>query len=212
MAKLITESSFEVICESANDGKDFYVSGIFSTADVRVANGRTYPRTILEREAKKLMESSIRDKNCYGELEHPLNRPNTLLERAAILIENLDWRGNDLVGKAYVLDTPMGNTLKGIMKRGKVGISSRGLGTVSEAGLVENSFNLLSYDIVSNASNPNSKVINGIYEGQEFYTSEEMKSGLITEEDNKEKLILEAKKEHTKKVWQVLKQIEKNWI
>jgi hypothetical protein len=82
-------------------------------------------------------------------------------------IENLEWKGNNVYGKAKLLDTPMGQIAKTLVKEGSMGISSRGLGTVAEDGYVNEDFNLITYDLVTDPSNKPSWV-NGIYEGQEF--------------------------------------------
>lgn len=208
---LITESNFDIIIESANSDKDFYISGIFSTADVKNKNGRIYPKPILEREIKKLLDESIKNKCCWGEIEHPLNRAIPSLKEAAILVESLDWHGNDVVGKAIVLDTPNGELLKSIMKKGRVGISSRGVGTVSESGLVESNFSLYTWDVVSSASNFNSKFVNGIYESELFMTQEELNK--INKQKNiedKKILVKEAQEKYKKHIFQVLDNISKN--
>jgi len=195
MAKLITETSEQIITESI--GKDLYVSGIFSSAGVKNHNGRVYERTILEREITKVM-SQVKERSLYGQLNHP-ERPEIDLEKVAILIEELSWKGNDVVGKAKVLGrTYCGGILKGIIEDGgRIGISSRGLGTVSESGTVNEDFNLICWDIVSDASNPASKYINGIYEEREF--------GPV----NNTVTMKEAQEKAFKHIWQVLKNIEK---
>ena len=114
-------------------------------------------------------------------------------------------------GKAEVLDTPMGNIAKTMIKKGKMGISSRGLGTVDEDGNVNEDFNLLTWDLVTDPSN-NPSWVKGIYEGCEFNIKGQ-EIDLETErkkEAEKEAQIKEALEYHKKKVWQVIKDIEKN--
>jgi len=191
--KLITETSNSIITESID--KNLFVSGIFSSAAIKNNNGRMYEKKLLEREVNKVMEQ-VKGKSLYGQLNHP-EKPDIDLEKVAILIEDLSWQGNDVMGKAKVLDTTCGNTLKGIINSGgKVGISSRGLGTVSESGTVNEDFNLICWDIVADASNPGSKYINGIYEGKEFTT-------VNTD-------IAEAENKYVKHIWQVIQNITKN--
>jgi hypothetical protein len=95
------------------------------------------------------------------------NCPEINPDKIAIRVESLDWKGNDIIGKAKVLDTPMGNIAKTLVKEGGIGISSRGLGTVGSDGRVNDDFNLLTWDLVTEPSNSPSWV-RGIYEGKEW--------------------------------------------
>lgn len=184
-AKLITETSYDIELYEKDD-KNLYIVGIFSSADVKNANGRIYPRSLLEREVNKLMTTSIKNRTALGELGHPIS-PETSLERAAILTEHLEWNGNNVYGKARVLNTPHGKILKTLLKeRVQVGISSRGLGTVSKDGIVEDSLQILVWDAVSSPSNPGSWV-SGIYEGREFEIPGE-NINMITEEEKQKAL------------------------
>jgi hypothetical protein len=162
--KLITETSYDF---ALTEGKDqsMYIAGIFSTAEMENNNKRKYGRKILEREVNKVQDKI--GKNClWGELGHPPN-PEVNPDKIALKIENLEWKGNNVYGKAKLLDTPMGQIAKTLVKEGQMGISSRGLGTVAEDGYVNEDFNLITYDLVTDPSNKPSWV-NGIYEGQEF--------------------------------------------
>jgi hypothetical protein len=199
MAVLITETSNKIVTESI--GKDLYVSGIFSSAGVKNKNGRVYEKSILDREMNRVM-SQVNEKSLYGQLNHP-EKPEIDLEKVAILVEDLYWKGDDIIGKAKVLNnTYCGGILKGIIESGgRVGISSRGLGTVNEDGKVNEDYNLICWDIVSDASNPGSKYINGIYEGKEFTINNTNTSSKIT--------IEEAKKEAYKHIYKFIKNIEK---
>ena len=214
MAKLICEVSDEIIVESIDD-KNFYVSGVFSSYGVKNKNGRTYTESVLKREANKLQED-IKNKCLFGELSHPA-RPSIDPSEIAILIEDLSWQGQHLMGKALVLDTPKGKIAKEIMKHGKLGISSRGLGTVNESGYVNEDFKCVTWDLVLGASNPASKFVNGIYEGEEFFTMDELSrinnekeaQKILQESQDKEKEILEAQNMLKSKIWQVLDKIQK---
>jgi len=164
--KLITETSHDVeLWESKS--KVPYIIGVFSTAEVKNANGRRYTKNILEREVNSLIKEKINTKSAWGELQHPSSSEVNLAD-AAILIEKLEWKGTDVYGKARLLDTPKGKIAQELVKVGNIGISSRGLGTVSESGYVNDDFNLITYDLVSDASNPNSRFVNGILEGVDF--------------------------------------------
>lgn len=192
--KLITETTYNINTKS--DDKNLYIEGIFSSAGKKNKNGRVYPKWILEREISKY-RNSIAEKISLGELNHP-DHPDVNLERAAILIEDLNWEGDNVLGKAKVLSTPCGNIARQLIEDGvKIGISSRGLGTVNENNnYVNEDYNLLCFDLVSNPSNHGSWM-NGIYEGKEFAN--------ITNE----KLIEEAKSEYKKKIWTVLEKLKK---
>jgi hypothetical protein len=199
--KLITETSYDVepVITEKKSG-NLYIAGIFSSAEIQNANGRKYPKDILSREIKNLIESKIANKTCVGEVNHPMT-PEVNLDRAAILIEGLEWRGNDVYGKAKVLSTPMGNVVRALINDGvSVGISSRGVGSVSEeTSCVNEDFQLITYDLVSSASNPGSYV-KGIYEGKSFdvYSEEDM---------DKELQAKKYQEEWSKKIWQVLENI-----
>jgi len=167
MAKLITEASYNVeIYESKN--KDIkFIAGIFSSADIMVANGRKYPKSILEREVEKINEQ-VNNKCCWGELGHPPS-PDLNLDRVAILITDLSWKQNNVYGKAEIVeDTPCGKIAKALVEKGKIGISSRGLGSINEnTKEVNEDFKLVTWDLVGTPSNKSSW-INGIYEGKEW--------------------------------------------
>ena len=167
MAFLITETSAQIeLWENTN--KTPYIVGVFASAEVKNANGRKYKRSILEREVDKFMSEKVKTKTAWGELSHP-ESSEINLDRAAIIIEGLEWKGNDVIGKAKILSTPTGQIVKSLMSEGNIGISSRGLGTVNESGYVNEDFTLLCWDIVADASNPGSKFMNGILEGRTFF-------------------------------------------
>lgn len=192
--KLITETSYDFQTKQTNTGS-LYVDGIFSSVNKKNRNGRIYSKNIFEREVNKF-QNFVKDKTAIGELEHP-ESPTINLKNSAILIENLSWSGDDLYGKAKVLNTPCGRIAKGLIEDGvRIGISSRGLGTVDE-NYVNEDFSLITYDLVSRPSNFGSWV-NGVYEAEDFNSI------------NNNKLLEEAKKEYKKMVWQVIEKIEKN--
>jgi hypothetical protein len=165
MLKLITEMSYDVTLSEGSRSKDLYIVGIFSTAEAENNNKRKYPREILERELKKIHEK-VSNRYLWGELGHPPS-PEINPERIAILVEGLEWKGNNVYGKAKILDTPMGKIARTLVKEGKLGISSRGLGTVNDDGYVNEDYKLICYDLVTDPSNHPSWV-NGIYEGETF--------------------------------------------
>ena len=162
--KLITEMSYDLQL-SESKAKGTHIVGIWSTAELKNNNSRVYKKDILEREIGKV-QKKVEEGTLWGELGHPPN-PEINPERIAVLTSMLEWRGNDVYGKAKVLDTPMGQIAKTLIKEGKMGISSRGLGTVSEDGYVNEDFNLITWDLVTDPSN-NPSWVNGIYEARTF--------------------------------------------
>jgi len=165
--KLITEMSYEFEVVEDKKGGDIHIVGIYSSAEVENNNGRRYKKELLEREADKIAEK-LDNKSLWGELGHPPN-PEINLDKIAILTKELKWEGNNLYGKSKVLDTPMGKIAGTLIKEGKIGISSRGLGTVGDDGYVNEDFKLLTYDLVTDPSN-NPSWVKGVFEDKEWYT------------------------------------------
>ncbi len=143
-----------------NNGK-LIVSGVLQRADAKNQNGRVYPRDTLVREAKKYAETFIRERRALGELDHP-DSSVVNLNNVSHNVKEMSWKGDDLVGTVEVLSTPAGNILKELFKSGiKLGISSRGLGSVKEINegddenptvKVQPDFELIAFDFVSNPS------------------------------------------------------------
>jgi hypothetical protein len=147
----------EMISESMekNNGR-LMVKGVLQRADAQNQNGRVYPRNILMREAKKYAEINIKERRALGELDHP-DSSVVNLNNVSHNVTEMHWDGNDLVGTVEVLSTPSGNILKELFKCGiKLGISSRGLGSVKQLGEgsveVQDDFELIAFDFVSNPS------------------------------------------------------------
>ena len=163
--KLITEMSYDFEIAESKNSKDMFAVGIFSSAELLNNNKRMYKKGILEREVVKVQEK-IEKKCLWGELGHPPN-PEVNPDKIALRTTQLEWRGNDLYGKAKILDTPMGLIAKTLVKEGQMGISSRGLGTVGEDGYVNEDFHLITWDLVTDPSN-NPSWVNGIFEGNDF--------------------------------------------
>ena len=141
---------------STNDGK-LVVKGVLQRAEAQNQNGRVYPKDLLTREAKKYTENFIQQKRALGELDHP-DSSVVNLQNASHNVMEMHFNGNDLVGTVEVLGTPSGNILKELFKSGiKLGISSRGLGSVEAIGengaqQVQPDFELIAFDFVSNPS------------------------------------------------------------
>lgn len=138
-----------------NNGK-IIVSGVLQRAEAKNQNGRIYPRNILIREVKKYQQNQIKENRALGELDHPESSVVNL-KNVSHNVLKCEWDGNDVVGTIEILPTPSGNILQNLLGAGiRLGISSRGLGSVKEIneGTVEvqDDFELIGWDFVSNPS------------------------------------------------------------
>tara|TARA_Y100000593_G_scaffold87157_1_gene167143 strand:+ start:909 stop:1523 length:615 start_codon:yes stop_codon:yes gene_type:complete len=164
--KLIVDyMPFEITPQQINEsleknGGKLVVQGVLQRADAKNQNGRVYPRETLVREAKKYSETFIRERRALGELDHP-DSSVVNLNNVSHNVKEMAWKGDDLVGTVEVLSTPSGNILKELFKSGiRLGISSRGLGSVKEMNEgeegetveVQPDFELIAFDFVSNPS------------------------------------------------------------
>ena len=145
-----------IIRESKERPGVFEVEGIMQRAVAKNQNGRTYSKEILERECDRYMNEFVKRGNAFGELDHP-ESPVVELKNASHVVKDLWWKGNDLMGKVELLNTPCGNIVKEIIKAGHtIGISSRGTGSVQQTNEgtleVQPDFELVCWDFVSNPS------------------------------------------------------------
>lgn len=147
-----------MILEAAtmNPNGTIKIRGILQRANSKNQNGRIYPKPILERESAKYLSEFVTERRALGELDHP-EATVVNLRNVSHNITEMHWEGDDLVGTIEILSTPMGNIVKELMKNGiRLGVSSRGVGSVKELGEgiveVDNDFNLICFDIVSNPS------------------------------------------------------------
>lgn len=167
--KLITEVTQEVkyITEKKETGgKNVYIEGIFMQTEKVNRNGRIYRKPIVEKEIERY-QSLINGKRALGELGHPPN-PSINLDKVSHLITNLRFEGNDIYGKAKILDTPMGKIAQNLIEEGVCfGVSSRGLGSVKQlkdgVNEVQDDFHLATVDIVADPSAPDA-FVQGIME------------------------------------------------
>lgn len=206
--KLITEvnESCEVITEANADTgkKSYFIEGIFMQGDVKNRNGRIYPSQTLEKEMTRYQKEFIEPKRALGELGHP-DGPQINGDRVSHLITSMRREGNDFYGKAKILGTPMGEIVKSLLDEGvKIGVSTRGLGSVKERnGIMEvqNDFHLSTVDIVTDPSAPNA-FVNGIMENREYYYDIASGSWRATE------VIEEIVEEVEKKINRVVRRID----
>jgi len=139
------------------EGEEITLAGVMQRAEMENGNGRIYPQPVLAREIenyKKLVEES----RALGELDHP-DSSVVELKNASHLVTYIEMRGNDVMGKVKILDTPSGKILKDLITSGvKLGISSRGLGSLKEKSgkkYVQDDYQLICFDMVSEPSTPN---------------------------------------------------------
>jgi hypothetical protein len=146
----LTENEKRMVRE---DGAMF-LTGVMQRADAQNGNGRIYPRSILEREMGNY-QKLIKERRALGELDHP-DQAVINLANASHLVTESWWDGNDVMGKIQILNTPSGKILRSLVESGvTLGISSRGMGSVTENAqgtIVEDDFNLVCYDMVSEPS------------------------------------------------------------
>jgi len=172
--KLITEtldSQLDYLVEKDEKGnKNLYLEGIFMQAEQQNRNKRIYPKTVLAEACNKYIKEQVETGRAVGELNHP-DGPSINLDKVSHRITELRWDGNNVVGKALILNTPMGNIVKGLMEGGcKLGVSSRGMGTVENKNnktYVREDFMLSTVDIVQDPSAPEA-FVNGIMEGVDW--------------------------------------------
>ena len=171
--KLITEhlDKLEYFTEAKDNGeKNVFIKGVFMQAEQENRNNRIYPKAILEAACGKYVKEQVKTGRAVGELNHP-EGPAINLDKVSHRITELNWDGNDVVGKALILDTPMGKIVKGLVEGGcKLGVSSRGMGTVEQKEgktYVKSDFVLSTVDIVQDPSAP-SAFVEGIMEGVEW--------------------------------------------
>ncbi len=158
MAQLLVDvTPFKpIIRESKDKPGVFEVEGVMQRAVAKNQNGRTYSKAILMREAERYISEFVKNGNAFGELDHP-ESPVVSLKNASHIVKELYWKGNDLMGRVELLNTPSGNIVKEIIKAGHtIGISSRGTGSVQQTNEgtleVQGDFELVCWDFVSNPS------------------------------------------------------------
>ena len=166
-----TETDVQCIVEKKEDGsKSHMIEGIFAMAESKNRNGRVYPKSIMESAVNKYVNEQVSKNRAVGELNHP-DGPTVNLDKVSHKITELKMKGNNVMGKAQILDTPMGNVVKGLLEGGvQLGVSTRGMGSLEQrngAMYVKDDFILNTVDIVQDPSAPNA-FVNGIMEGVEW--------------------------------------------
>lgn len=166
-----TETDVQCIVEANDKGeKSYVIEGIFAMAESKNRNGRIYPKAIMEKAVDKYVTDQVMTKRAVGELNHP-EGPTVNLDKVSHLITTLEWAGDNVMGKAQILDTPMGKIVKGLLDGGvQLGVSTRGMGSLETrngAMVVKDDFILSTVDIVQDPSAPEA-FVNGIMEGVDW--------------------------------------------
>jgi len=172
--KLITEyiqEDLSYFTEASKSGeKNTFIEGIFMQTEAKNRNGRMYPKKIMEGAVNKYVKEQVSKGRAVGELNHP-NGPTINLDKVSHRITDLRFEGNDVVGKALVLNTPMGKIVKGLIEGGvQLGVSSRGMGSIenkNSMSVVKDDFHPATIDIVQDPSAHNA-FVNGIMEGVDW--------------------------------------------
>lgn len=137
----------------SEDGKDLYMKGLFIQGEVKNQNGRVYPKEEIQRAVESVKQRLGKGETVMGELDHP-EELQINLDRVSHIITDMQFDDNDGLGKLKIIDTPMGNIAKALLKAGaKLGVSSRGSGNVNESGKVSE-FDIVTVDIVAQPSAP----------------------------------------------------------
>lgn len=172
LIKEVYEQTSYIVEEKLGKGKEYFIEGIFLQSERKNRNGRMYPESVMDNEVKRYVESYVAKNRAYGELGHP-DTPSINLDRVSHLITDLRKEGTDYVGKAKILDTPMGKIAKGLLDGGaQLGVSSRALGSLrmNKEGVqvVQDDFMLsTAADIVADPSAPDA-FVRGIMESCEW--------------------------------------------
>jgi len=173
--KLITEvydTTKVIVEEKLGKGKQYFIEGIFLQSELKNRNGRMYPEKVMDKEVQRYCEEYIDKNRAYGELGHP-DSPSINLDRVSHMIVGLRKEGTNYIGKAKILDTPMGKIAKGLLDGGaNLGVSSRALGSLKSNSegvqIVQDDFMLsTAADIVADPSAPDA-FVRGIMEGHEW--------------------------------------------
>ena len=165
-----TDERLDYLTEEKDGKKNVFIEGVFMQSESENRNKRIYPKEVLAEAVKKYVTEQVKTGRAVGELDHPTG-PTINLDKVSHKITNLKFEGNNVVGRALILDTPMGKIVKGLMEGGvKLGVSSRGMGTVEQKDnktYVKDDYILSTVDIVQDPSAPKA-FVDGIMEGVEW--------------------------------------------
>jgi hypothetical protein len=177
-----TDSNIECYTEATkNGGKQHVIEGVFMQADQKNRNGRIYEKQILQAAVEKYVVEQVKSGRAVGELNHP-EGPTINLDKVSHKITDLRFEGSNVIGKASILKTPMGQIVEGLLEGGvKLGVSSRGMGSLVQkngTSYVGKDFMLATVDIVQDPSAPEA-FVNGIMEGVDWIWN----NGILTAQE-----------------------------
>jgi hypothetical protein len=157
--KLLRESEIfdlTILTEGEGASKSLFIEGCFAQSEKKNRNGRIYPKQVMESSMGAYLNDFVNQRRAIGELSHPENRPMPKPEFASHLITSLRFEGNDVIGKAKILNTPQGQVVKGLLEGGvQLGVSTRGLGSIEERSgttYVKNDYLVTAVDVVGDPS------------------------------------------------------------
>jgi len=168
----VTESTNLIVENKLGKGKEYFIEGIFLQSELKNRNGRMYPESVMDNEVARYIKESVDNNRAYGELGHP-DTPSINLDRVSHMIVSLKKEGTNYIGKAKILETPMGMIARGLLDGGaNLGVSSRALGSLKTNNegvqVVQDDFMLsTAADIVADPSAPDAYV-RGIMENKEW--------------------------------------------
>lgn len=210
--KLIKEiiEKVDYLIEESNGKKSLFISGPFLVSETKNKNNRMYKHDTMRKEVDRYTEEYIKKNRAFGELGHP-ETPTINLDRVSHMIVGLKENGKHWIGKAKILDTPMGNIAKSLIEGGaQLGVSSRGMGSlknVNGVNIVQDDFHLATAaDIVADPSAPGA-FVQGIMEGKEWM----LVNGVWTEKDHSE-AVREIRKASNNDIEKVSLRIFENFI
>jgi len=169
--EVFEQTSF-VVESKLGKGKEYFIEGVFLQSELKNRNGRMYPESIMDNEVGRYMKEYVEKNRAYGELGHP-DTPSINLDRVSHLITSLRKEGTNYIGRAKILETPMGQIARGLLDGGaNLGVSSRALGSLKANNegvqIVQDDFMLsTAADIVADPSAPDA-FVRGIMENKEW--------------------------------------------
>lgn len=203
------EQDLTILSEGKGADKKFTIEGVFAQAEQKNRNGRFYPKRIMEAAVNSYIKNQVDTGRAVGELNHP-EGPKINLDKVSHRITELRFEGNDVIGKASILNTPMGNIVKGLLEGGvKLGVSTRGMGSLEQregAMYVKDDFILSTVDIVQDPS-AHGAFVNGIMEGVDWVWN----NGII-EVRAIEEIETEIKRTPSKRLYEAEVRVFKNFL
>ena len=168
----VFEQTNTIVESKLGKGKEYFIEGIFLQSELKNRNGRMYPESVMDNEVNRYIKESVEKNRAYGELGHP-DTPSINLDRVSHMIVSLSKEGTNYIGKAKILETPMGQIARGLLDGGaNLGVSSRALGSLQTNNegvqIVQDDFMLsTAADIVADPSAPDA-FVRGIMESKEW--------------------------------------------